>query len=209
MDRPVRETGDDGQGHDAQHIVNDGGGQDDTAGGALEFAQLPEGLHGDAHRGGCEDDAQKDVLQEERTLGTSGVVNQQGGIIKVIANHKASGQGQQDARHGNEEGRAAAAFELIDVGFHAGGEHEQHHTQAGGGVEELGLLNDAQHRRTQQQAGHQGPYHLRHPKALGTQPQNLRTQQDQGQVQEVFVAHRYAAFPRSEGRSPLPLLTQL
>ena len=99
------------------------------------------------------DDAQEDVLQEEGSLGTGGVVDQKGGVVEEIAHHKAPHQGEQYARQSHQEGGFATALELVDVGFHARGEHDHNDAHAGCGVEEVGLLDDPQHGRAQKKAG--------------------------------------------------------
>lgn len=163
----ARQAGDDGEGYDAQHVVNDGGAQDGVARTGGQLADLLQGLHGNAHRSGGEDHADEDVLQE----GVAPLVEQGG-------QHKAAGQGDQHADEGDDEGGLAGLLQLAQIGLQTGVEHQHDDAQLRQLVHQGGLLQYAQHGGAQQQTGQQCAYHLGQGKPLGHNAQDLGAEQN-------------------------------
>ena len=134
----IGHAADDGQGDDAQHVIDDGSAQNGVARAGFQLAQLLQGLHGDAHRGGGEDNADEHVLQEHRG---GGVRFDDPGLVEEIGQGKAAANGHQHADEGNDKGRLAAVLQLVYICFHAGAEHHHNDTYLRRVFDKFRLLN--------------------------------------------------------------------
>ncbi len=172
----IRQAGDEGEGHDTQDVVDKGGAQNGVARAGGELAHLPEGLHRDAHRGGGEDDADKDVFQKVLCAAVEG-----GG------QKEAARQRGQDAAQGDHKGRTAGFFELVDIRLQAGGEHKDNHAQLRHLVDEGGLLEKPQKCGAEYQSGHQRAHHLGHGEALGDDAEELGADENERQIQKEMI----------------------
>ena len=140
--------GDNGESHDAQHVVNQGRAQDGIARTGGELAQFLQGFDRDADRGSGQDHADEQILKELTA-------------IKECGRGKPHHQGEENADEGNDKGGFSSTLQAVQVGFHPGGEHQSDHAQLRHLVEEGGVGNEAKAGGAKEKTGDQGAYHLR------------------------------------------------
>lgn len=122
--RRVLKACDHRQNDDAQHIVNDGGGEDGGPHPGLEMPQFPQGLDGDGHRGGGQNTA-----HEQRVVKRVGAK-----AVKSVEDNvqgRPGRKGQQHPTHRHQEGDGAAFDDLINVGVQPRAEHQQNNAKLG------------------------------------------------------------------------------
>ncbi len=120
---------DDGEDDEAEHVVDDGGAEDDPGLGGVDTAQILEDAGRDADAGGGERGTEEEVVVDRS-------VRQ-----KPTADEPAEGKGSGDPDEGDEERRKADGQDVAHGGLEAHLEKEDDDTQAG---EELdaGILSE-------------------------------------------------------------------
>ncbi len=118
VDGRIRHAGYKREADDAENIVNDSRSEDRVARFCSHAVHLLQGLHGDAHGGGGEDDTDEEVLKPG--FGT--------GVVEH-ADDVADDQGNNDAKERNDEGLEACTAQVGDAGFQTGGEHDDDDAQ--------------------------------------------------------------------------------
>ena len=111
------------EGNQAQHIVDQCGGQDGVAYLGLQLAHFLERLHRDADGGGRQDRADEHILQQAVAF------DQADGSSRPTPRPVPISQGHDHAQQGDPEAGPAAVFQLLHVRPHTGGEHQHHNTQ--------------------------------------------------------------------------------
>ena len=163
----ARHTGDNGKGHDAQHVVDDGGAQNGVARTGGQLPNLLQSLYRDADGGGGQDHADKDVLQEGVSSG-----------IEEAGQREAACQRDQNTDEGDDESGCACLLQFAQVSLQTGVKHENNNTQFRQLVHQCGFLKHAQHSGAQQQSGQQRADNLGQCKTFGYNSQDLGAQQD-------------------------------
>lgn len=166
------EAGEEGQHHDAQNIVDEGGTEQGRAGLAFQLAHLVEGLHGDAHGGGGEDGAHKGGLQH--VVGGELVLKEEK-VYRAAQHH-----GDNNAHHGDAAGLKTGLLHLVQVRIDAGQEHDHDDTDLGGLHQKIRALQHAEAAGPQNNASQQCAHHLGHVDLLRDQTQKLCGQQNDG-----------------------------
>ena len=121
---------DDGQGNQAQHVVDQSRRQNGVAHLGIQLADLLQCLHCDADGSCSKDGADEHILQKSAGLNHAGPVCEH---RQTCAQH----QWDDHAQQGHQEARLAAVLQLLDIGAHAGGEHQYDHAQLAELGEEL------------------------------------------------------------------------
>ena len=156
------------QGDQAEHIVDERGGQNRVAHLGLELFHLLERFDCNAHGRGRQDGADEDVFDKAGALDESQ-------LIRAPCKRRAHQERHDHAEDRDHEARLAAVLELVDVRAHAGGEHQHDDAQFAELGNKFSFCQNIQSRRTQDQARQQSAHHLRHLKQLCQKAQQLRT----------------------------------
>ena len=110
------------QGDQAEHIVDERGGQNRVADLGLELFHLLERFDRDAHGRGRQDGADEDIFNKAGALDESE-------LIRAPGKRRAHQEGHDHAEDRDHEARLAAVLELVDVRAHTGGEHQHDDTK--------------------------------------------------------------------------------
>ena len=168
---------DNGEGDDAQDIVNDGCTQDGVSGTGIQCAQLFQRLNGDADRSCSQHNADEDVLPEQlchlRILFR----------VVEVCQEKAAYQRNDNAQQSDNEGGKACLFQFLDVGLQTGAEHEDDNAQFRQADDQVISLYHVQHHRAENDTGSQCAHDLWQADPLGQQSQQFRGQQDNCDLQ--------------------------
>ncbi len=176
-------TGHKGEGHQPQHVVDQGGGQNGAPHPGVQPSQLLEGLHRNAHRGSGEYGAQKDVFQQS-------VIRQPPRQPRQPAEPGSHDQGDQHAAQGHAEARLSGAAQLPQVGAHTGGKEDDNDPQLADLSEKGRLRQHIQQSGTQHQARQQGPDNTGHLKFSGDNADELGAEKNQRQIQQIMIGHK-------------------
>jgi hypothetical protein len=101
--------------------------------------------------------------------------------------------------------RLAALFEFVEVGLQARQKHEQDDADLAQFLQQLGILDQPEHRRTEEDPDEQLPEHSRLPQLHADVAGDLRGEQDERQLQDEHDHPSVRAVCRS-GQRTLPSL---
>ena len=105
-----------------------------------------------------------------------------------------AGKGDDDAAEGDEKGRLAGAFQLLDIGLQARAEHQNNDAQLRDLAEKVAGSDKAQNARPQNQTADQRADHLRKIDLFGQHGKGFGNQKNDRHVENKLIGfHRKAA----------------
>ena len=177
--RGIGQRAQNGQNDDTQNIVDNGRAQYCCADPAFQLAHLAQRLDRDRNRGCGQNDADERRLEHVHL------------IARVVVEHKiaahAAEKRHDNTDHGDDERGEAGLFQLLQIGIHAGVEHQDDNAELGCLDQEVSLAHPVEHTRTDQHTGDQCADDLRHMNSFARQTENFRAQQNNCYRQKIIV----------------------
>ena len=166
----------DGQRHDPDHVINDGGSGNSGSDRIVQPAELLQRRHGNAHRGCGNDGSDEQSAQNDIAVRASDPVKKK--VNRRTHNHGHDHSHKRDARSLD-----TGPSHFLQIGIQTCLEHDHHDTDLGHLLQKLCFLYEAKQRRAKHEACDDLPDDLRHADPLRQKTEHLCSEQKDTQIQ--------------------------
>ena len=188
------ETGEEGENHDTDDIVDQRRTQQRGAGSAFQFSHFVQGLHGDAHRCGGKHGANEGGLQQ--------IVNGKLLFKEEEIDGAAEDHGNQHAHHSDGTGLQTRVLHLLQIRVDACKEHNENNADLSGLDEKIRAFQHAESAGAENDACQQSAHYLGHMDFLRDQTQQFGGQENGRENQKIGIIHVNPSFQTVWGRTP-------